>query len=425
MIRKNETINTDVRLPLRTKHGYGAASIADTVVIDYVSSYFLFFLTDIVGIKPSLAGTVLMLGVLWDAVTDPVIGKSADDSHAPGGKYRRYVLLSIAPILITLILLFTKVSFPGMGGFIYYVIIALMYYTAYTVFNIPYMALGSSLTSNDSEKTKLSGIRQSYGYAGAIFACAMPAWLIDYFRSKGIEYGMCYTVTAVLLGLISALTIFITWRSTKGYELEFPKPEKKISLIKSIKTVMSCKSFMLLIGSALLFYTGCNMYANGVLYAITGILGFTESAAGGVYLVLSVVGLIMSYVLAGIAEKVDKKIVYVICVTISTAYMIYVKFAGIDSLTDYYIYTVMTIFCEAAFLVFIYNFLYDVIDVLELKTGVRDSGTTFAYYSFVIKCGKALGLQLIGIILDMGGYNPDIAVQEEAGKNAILNVITL
>lgn len=420
--------STDVKISSATRYGYGVASIADTIIIDFVSAFFLYFLTDIVGINPMMAGSVALAGVIWDAITDPIIGNLADRSRAPGGKYRRFILISVLPIVICSILLFLKVNFGSTATIIYYIIIAMLYYTAYTVFNIPYCALGSSLSSNEIEKTRLSGVRQSFGCAGMLFSGAIPAILIDYLQSSGFSNSASYTASAALLSLCSAATILITWRATRGHELDFEsenKTEKRESLWKTLLSYFKCKSYILLIAAALFFFIGFTMVTNSIMYVTTGILGLSEGAASVIFTVLALSGIAQSFLLAKISEKIDKKIVYFASTLLAAFYMLFTKITGISSLLGFAIYTFMASFGICAFLVFIYNFLYDVVDIIEFQTNSRNSGTIFSYYSFIIKIGKAAALQLVGIMLALGGYQASLSVQDARGSEAILNAVTI
>ena len=350
----------------------------------------------------------------------------ADKSTAKHGKYRRFIFISILPIFICTILLFLKVNFGDYSNFVYYLVISMLYYTAYTVFNIPYMALGSSLTSNEIEKTRLSGVRQSFGFAGALFSGAIPAILIDYFQASGISSDKSYTITAAILGVFAALTIFITWYTTKGHELDFSDDDiDDVGLWQNIKEMFSCKSYVLLIFSALAFFIGFTMIANSIMYVITGILGLTEGAASGIFVTIALAGIAISFLLSKIAEKIDKRTVYVGAMLIAVLYMILIRFIGINSLLGFGFYIIMVDFAFSAFLVFVYNFLYDVVDIIEFKTNRRNSGTIFSYYSFIIKLGKAGAMQLVGILLAVGGYDATTMIQGESGARSILNMVTV
>ena len=78
-----------------------------------------------------------------------------------------------ALILLTT-MMFTKVNFSANLKFVYFVVVSVFYWTAYTLFNIPYLSLGSELTTNNDEKTRASSIRQVFGTCGLFFANACP-----------------------------------------------------------------------------------------------------------------------------------------------------------------------------------------------------------------------------------------------------------
>ena len=165
--------------------------------------------------------------------------------------------------------------------------------------------------------------------------------------------------------------------------------------------------------------------SNSIMYVITGVLGLSEGSSSGIFAILALSGIALSMLLSKISEKIDKKVVYFAATVLAAAYMLFVRFAGISSLTAYAVYIVMCNFGMSAFLVFVYNFLYDVVDIIEFRTQKRDSGAIFAYYSFIIKLGKAGALQLVGILLEVGGYDSTLVVQHAEGKAAILSVATV
>ena len=415
----------DIKLTPATRYGYGAASIADTIILDFVSAFFLFFLTDIVGINPAMAGSVAFISIFWDAITGPVIGGIADRTEAKGGKYRRVLMISILPVFICTILMFLKVHFGSAGIFIYYLAVSMMYYTSYSLFNIPYMALGSSLTSNETEKTKLSGVRQSFGFAGALFSGAIPAVLIDGFQAAGLQPDWSYTVTALILGLCSASTIFITWVSTRGKELDFHENTEEKNSPGTLKDIFKCKSYIILLIFSLVFYIGYSMLCGGIMYVIKGLLGLSEGASSGIFITLAASGIMICAFLTKMAEKFDKKAVCIATIVFSAVGMLFTRVWGINSLLGFGIYIVMINVSFSGFLMFIFNFLYDVVDIIDFKTNKRTSGTVCAYYSLVIKLGKAGAMQLIGILLVRGGYDAALTVQTGSSARAILNVMTL
>lgn len=68
----------DRRLPMKVKVGFGIANLGDTIITEFVGAFLIFFLTNIAGIRPALAGTIVFIGVIWDAISDPIIGTMSD-----------------------------------------------------------------------------------------------------------------------------------------------------------------------------------------------------------------------------------------------------------------------------------------------------------------------------------------------------------
>ena len=141
-------INKDGRLPLGTKIGYGAAALSDGTAYVFFYSFFLLFLTDYAGVNPLWAGSISLIVVLWDAVTDPFIGWLSDNCRSKKGRRRPFMLIGIFPWLITLTLMYTKVDLTGGAQFFYYVVMAMLFWTSYTLCDVPYKALGAELTDN-------------------------------------------------------------------------------------------------------------------------------------------------------------------------------------------------------------------------------------------------------------------------------------
>ncbi len=80
------------RLPFRVKLGYGAAEFSNSLTWTMVFVIFLYFLTDVVGISPWFAGFILMIGRVWDAVVDPIVGVWTDRTRCRYGRRRPFIL---------------------------------------------------------------------------------------------------------------------------------------------------------------------------------------------------------------------------------------------------------------------------------------------------------------------------------------------
>ena len=95
---------TERKLTGKRKLGYCSGVITESLLYNMFCTYYLVFLTDIIHMKPVLAGTVSFISICWDAITDPIIGAYADQNDADKRKY-------MAKALFPLVLLFIAAFF--------------------------------------------------------------------------------------------------------------------------------------------------------------------------------------------------------------------------------------------------------------------------------------------------------------------------
>ena len=132
------------KLPFYRKVLFGVGDSTFSLLYTVTTLYFLYFLTDVAGLKPALAGTILLAGKFWDAVTDPTVGFLSDRTKTRWGRRRPYILFGAVPLAITYLLIWQ--TFPFAAGsqallFVTYTILALLFWTTFTITGIPYAAL--------------------------------------------------------------------------------------------------------------------------------------------------------------------------------------------------------------------------------------------------------------------------------------------
>jgi len=98
------------KLPFWTKLGFGICDLGGNLFFTMMGFYLLFFMTDVVGLAAGLAGTALMIGKIWDAVTDPTVGFISDRTRSRWGRRRPYMFVGALFLFLTMILMFTA---PG------------------------------------------------------------------------------------------------------------------------------------------------------------------------------------------------------------------------------------------------------------------------------------------------------------------------
>ncbi|MFQ7473442.1 MAG: MFS transporter [Anaerovoracaceae bacterium] len=418
---------TAKKLSVKTKLGYGIGQLGDSLGYNVFYYFFLFFLTDIAGVSPAIAGTISFIAVLWDAITDPVIGYMSDHSKSKMGRRRSFMISGALPYGICMFLLFSDIDLsPGIKG-IYFIIIAMAFWTCYTVYVIPYFALGGELTDDFEERTSVRAWASVFMYVAVFLASATPPMIVGFSEDKlGLSTSQGWRNVGIIFGVIILVIILICWACTKGKEStddtvhreEIENAEKK-NIFLSYWEILKLKPVKFLGGSVLLWALVCSAASSGPVYMMTNNFNLSAEKQSLFFTLSSVFALMWIPVINFLCKKFDKKHVY--CVAMMTAGIALCIFGitGVPNLK----WAIMSCFCftfgNTAFWTLYFSLMYDLNEVDEYVNGERREGATAALLGLCQKLGAALGLQLLGIFLQIGGYgNPQ--AQSEIVEKTIL-----
>src|ERR1044072_5057086 len=157
------------RLSFIEKAGYSLGDAPVKFVFMTMILFQLNFYTDTMGLAGASAGTMFLVGRLWDAFFDPMMGVLADRTNTRWGKFRPWILWTALPWGVVMVLAYTKPGFTGTPLLVYAAITNILLMTLYSANNTPYSALGGVMTGDGTERTRLSSYR---------FVAAMIAQLI-------------------------------------------------------------------------------------------------------------------------------------------------------------------------------------------------------------------------------------------------------
>lgn len=167
------------KISMVEKVGYASGDFACNLIYATVSTYLLFFYTDIFGLPAATAGTMFLVVRIIDALADPFIGTIVDRTNSRFGRFRPYLLFGAFPFVILAILCFTTPDFSDMGKLIYAYITYVGLSLTYTMINVPYGALTSAMTRNNQEVVSITSVRMLFAnLGGLVVAFLFPYWLL-------------------------------------------------------------------------------------------------------------------------------------------------------------------------------------------------------------------------------------------------------
>ena len=170
-------------LKLYNKIGYGSGDMAGNVVYAFLSSFVMIYLTNIVGLKAGIVGTLIMVSKLFDGVTDVFFGALIDKTKSRLGKARPWMLYAYIGCAVTLIAIF---AIPlKMGDFAQYAWFFIAYTLLNAVFftanNIAYAALVALVTKNSKERVEMGSWRFIFAFSTSLLIQSITIKLVEVF----------------------------------------------------------------------------------------------------------------------------------------------------------------------------------------------------------------------------------------------------
>jgi Na+/melibiose symporter-like transporter len=427
------------KLSFVEKAGYSLGDAAANFVFMTMILFQLSFYTDTLGITAAAAGTLLLVGRLWDAFFDPMMGVLADRTNTRWGKFRPWVLWTAIPWGIVLVLAYTKPDFNPTGLIIYAAVTNIMLMTLYSANNTPYSAMTGVMTGDVNERTSLS----SYRFFAAMFAqlivggftLPLVAKLGQGDNAKG------WQLTMMLWAVLSVLFFVITFATTK--ERIQPPPQQKSSpredfsnLLKNgpwiAMFVLTLAHFIYVAirGGTMFYYFNyyvdkselftflegfglSNPDAGGALHGLMNTFGLIINAdrsnvasVGFSFFQMSsqavtIVGVIASTFLA---IRFGKKAVALVGFTLATIFLAAFILLPADAIAATYLLEWVRALSYAPTIPLIWAMFADVADYAEWTTGRRTTGVVFATILFGLKAGLSLGGAITGWLLSGYGY---------------------
>ncbi|VXD25400.1 MFS transporter [Planktothrix paucivesiculata] len=427
------TVSPREKLNLSTKLAFGAGDLGTAITANISVFYGLLFLTSAAGFDARVAGSVLMVGKIWDAVNDPIVGVLSDRTVHPWGRRYPWMVFSAIPFGI---LFFLQWIVPGTNQwflFGYYVIIGILFNTAYTAVNLPYTALTPELTSDYNERTSLNSFRFFFSISGSIFSLILAAIIFGLIPDSPDSLDSTYQeylVLGAVCAIISVLPIFWCFLGTRkrvwsGHSVADNQDNSdSLPMAEQIKIALSNRPFLLVIGIYLCSWLGVQLTASILPYFVMNWMQLPKATFPQLAIVIQGTALVMLFVWSAISKRYGKKSVYFMGMGLWIIAQAGLFFLQPGQVGLMYILAILAgCGVSTAYLV-PWSIIPDVIDLDELNTGQRREGVFYSFMVFLQKIGLAIGLFLVGQALGFAGFistTPDnpVPIQPDSALLAI------
>jgi GPH family glycoside/pentoside/hexuronide:cation symporter len=411
---------TSKKLDFKTKLAYGAGDLGPAITGNIATFYMMFFFTNVAGIPAGLAGSILMIGKIWDGINDPMVGMLTDKTQSRRwGRRLPWLLYGAIPFAFFFFLQWIVPQFTADKNiniwclFWYYVAIGIVSQAFFTVVNLPYTAMTPELSQDYDERTSLNSFRFTFSIGGSILSLILAKIIF----SQITDQQQHYLVLAAVCSVIAILSLYWCVYGVRDRILAFeakrmqlPK-EAEIPFFEQLKIVFSNKPFLFVIAIYLFSWLGVQITASIIPYFVINCMGMEEGDVPTVMIAVQGTALFMLFIWNYLSQKIGKNLVYFLGMSSWIIAAIGLFFLQPNQVGLMYVMAVMAgVGVSTAYLI-PWSMIPDVIELDELQTGQRREGIFYGFMVLLQKFGLAFGLFLVGNTLQAYGFKETVAGQ--------------
>lgn len=419
MDKTSQTL-AEQRVPWREKISYGLADTGFNFYWTNISTFLLFFYTEVFGITAAAAGFMMTSVKIVNAFTDPLIGAYADRTKTRHGKFRPFLLWVAAPLTISAVLVYTTPNLDEGGKIIWAYGTYLLMMVCYTCINIPYNALSGVMSSDPQQRADINGLRFVGGFTGGTIVSAATPKLVEILGQGDTQTG--WQLTMVFWGVAASLLFVNAFFNTK--ERVEPINEERTKVWDDIVDLKGNRPWMILFVLALIIMVTITLRQTTAPYYFKYFVGRADLIAAFVpaYMFSAAAGAALTPILT---RLIDKRNLMIILMSLTGIFSVGFYFVPKDQVEIMFALQIAIGLVLGPKSPLAFSMYADTADYNEWRTGRRATAMTFAAATFSQKLGTAVATALIGTVFTALGYvaNADQSQDSLGGIVLLMSII--
>ncbi|WP_054957074.1 MFS transporter [Paenibacillus dakarensis] len=400
------------KLPLKRILAFASTDTAGNLLYCTLTSYIMYFYTDVFGISVAAAGMILLIARIIDALDAPIWGILIDHTRTKWGQSRPYWLWLSVPFGVAVFLAFLVPDLSPGAKTAYALITYIVSGIIYTGISASMSSALPNLTYDSDERVRLNSWRSNGGMIGYLITASFTLPLVQFFGQGNDKTG--FSITVGIFAVAAILLLLFAFSGTK--EIGITEKAKPISIRESFRAVKGNWPWITLVLVFIFYWLGNTARASTVIYYTEYNLGHKNWAS--ILNGLVVVQMVSITLLPYLVKRFIKSHTQIIGLSLAALGQIIIGFAG-SSITMIIVGWTIASLGTGIAVTLPFAMLSDTVDYGEWKSGIRASGfLTAVGISFCIKLGAGLGSFIPSVILNSAGYVANTA-QTEQSLNAI------
>lgn len=409
-----------------SKISFGLGAFGKDAVYAIVSTFLLYFLTDIKGVAPAFVGTLFLVARIFDAVNDPIMGVIVDNTRSKFGKFRPWIMLGTVLNAIVLIFLYWNTSLSGTAYAAYIAVLYILWGMTYTIEDIPYWSMVPALTDDPKERDQISSIPRFFASL-AWLVVGSGGFAIIGFLGKG-DSADGFSKLAMIISVVFIIASTLTCLKCREAH-ETPKNTEKTSLKQMVKILFTNDQVLVVLGIAAFFNLGYQLENSFATFYFKYVTGSADGTLFSVY--TGVAGIAQMATLAlfpSISAKIGRPVAYLIAAITQIFGFAALMACGFIAPSNIILVGICSAIINIGIgfmLVLVTVSLADVVDYGEYKFGTRNESVIFSTQTFVVKLAGAVSGFISGIGLELIGFveNTAQSPQTITGMRVLMFVI--
>jgi Na+/melibiose symporter-like transporter len=416
--RGEQHVSDKPHLTFSTKLAYGFGAVAFGVKNNGFDYFLLIFYSQVMGVDAPLVGLALLIALLFDAFSDPIVGYLSDNTHAKWGRRHPWMYASTLPVAFFYFLLWSPpASLTGNELFPYILVMTVLIRICITLFEVPSSALSAELTGDYDERTSLFSYRYFFGWTGGTIMAtiALAVFLVP---TDSIANGLLnregYGTYGIVASVIILISILVTALGTHKHIPNFkpPPPKTAMSLKRifvEIYQTLADRSFLALFLTALFGAIAAGLSA-GLSFYMSGYFWEFNTDQISIISFSFILSAFAALFLAPLFSKTMGKkkgaiLVGIAAFTIAPAPVV-LRLLGVmpdNGNPALFLIILVAIIIETALVITLSiltsSMMADLVEQGEIRTTRRSEGVLFAAATFARKSVQGFGVLAASVVL--------------------------
>ncbi len=415
-------------IPLGVRISWGLGSLGTIAYLNVVTALVLVYLTTIMKIEPGVAGLLVFLARLVDAISDPLMGWVTDRTRTRWGRRRPYLLLGAVICAVSLPLVYSLHHFvEGPAAPAFALAVLIVYSLGFTIFNVPYLTMPLEMTSDRNQRLSVMGYRSVSMMLGSVLGSAVAPLIVE---KLGRQDPDSYQTLGAIYGALVFLIMVITFAGTgRARMAPIDEVAHRVPLREQLSAVFSNRPFMMMVGIKILQFIALSASGATTAFFVVMVLKHDFSLMSKLASATIVSTVLFIPFFRWLGRYITKRTGLAIGIVGEVfATLTWLLATPEDSNVFFVLRGVLAGIFSSAILLYGQAMWLDTIDYDRQRTGKRREGVYTSIYVFIERLGYSLGPLLLGNLLQMMNFDSKLPLEQQppsAGLAVMLSLVAI